>query len=282
MGFALGTKMANGQCKTQQDYEADFDAIKFQSDATMVRGYSAADCDMAKHALAAAKAKGFKVMLGIWPDVEASFKRDLAAVIAVASSYPGTLYAVTVGSETLYRRNFTGAELADKISTVKAQLPEGVKVGTADTWNRIADGTANAVLGVSDILLINAFAFWQGAARNDAPRILFDDMAQAVRRVESELKGDKDKIPEIWGGETGWPTSSDSHYEDAVGGLDNARYYYQHGYCGIVNWGYNAFYFEAFDELWKPMSVGKNGHAADETTWGAMTADRKAKFSLKC
>lgn len=66
MGFALGTKMANGQCKTQQDYEADFDAIKFQSDATMVRGYSAADCDMAKHALAAAKAKGFKVMLGIW------------------------------------------------------------------------------------------------------------------------------------------------------------------------------------------------------------------------
>lgn len=66
MGFALGTKMANGECKTQQDYEADFDAIKAASGLTLVRGYAASDCDMAKNAVPAAKAKGFKVMLGIW------------------------------------------------------------------------------------------------------------------------------------------------------------------------------------------------------------------------
>lgn len=66
MGFALGTKEANGQCKTQQDYEQDFDAIKSASGATIVRGYAASDCDMAKNALPAAKSKGFKVVLGIW------------------------------------------------------------------------------------------------------------------------------------------------------------------------------------------------------------------------
>lgn len=66
MGFALGTKMGSGACKTQQDYADDFDAIKSASGSTLVRGYAASDCDMAKNALPAAKAKGFKVVLGIW------------------------------------------------------------------------------------------------------------------------------------------------------------------------------------------------------------------------
>jgi exo-beta-1,3-glucanase (GH17 family) len=68
MGFSLGTKMGNGDCKTEQDYSDDFDAIKSASGATLVRGYAASDCDMAKNALPAAKSKGFKVVLGIWYD----------------------------------------------------------------------------------------------------------------------------------------------------------------------------------------------------------------------
>lgn len=66
VGFALGTKEADGSCKTQDDYEADFDAIKSASGATIVRGYAAADCNMTKAILPAAKAKGVKVVLGIW------------------------------------------------------------------------------------------------------------------------------------------------------------------------------------------------------------------------
>jgi glucan 1,3-beta-glucosidase len=66
MGFALGTKMGNGECKTQQDYADDFDAIKSNSGSTIVRGYAASDCNMAKNSLPAAKAKGVKVVLGIW------------------------------------------------------------------------------------------------------------------------------------------------------------------------------------------------------------------------
>ena len=50
--------------KYQADYEADFDVLKSQS--TIVRGYSASDCNCAQYILPAAKSKGFKVMLGIW------------------------------------------------------------------------------------------------------------------------------------------------------------------------------------------------------------------------
>ena len=52
--------------------------------------------------------------------------------------------------------------------------------------------------------------------------------------------------------------------------------------CGALDWGVNTFYFEAFDEPWKPHSTGDNGQASDETHWGAMNADRSQKFSLKC
>lgn len=71
-------------------------------------------------------------------------------------------------------------------------------------------------------------------------------------------------------------------YGSAKGGLKNAETFYHDGFCALIDWGYNAFFFEAFDEPWKPKSVGDNGNVADETTWGAMTADRKSKYSLKC
>jgi len=281
MGFALGTKLGDGSCKTQDDYEQDFDAIKSGSGASIVRGYAASDCDMAKNSLPAAKSKGFKVVLGIWPDIQESFDKDLKAITDVAKQYTDTIYAVTVGSETLYRGNFTGEELKDKISTVKSALPKSIKVGTADSWNKFADGTGDAIIGTADIIMVNAFAFWQGASRDNATHVYLDDMYQAVTHIE-KIAGGPDKKPEIWNGETGWPTAVGTNYDEAEGGLSNAEHFYQHGFCSLIDWGYNAFYFEAFDEPWKPASIGDNGKAADETTWGAMTVDRKAKFSMKC
>jgi glucan 1,3-beta-glucosidase len=50
----------------------------------------------------------------------------------------------------------------------------------------------------------------------------------------------------------------------------------------MLAWGVDAFYFEAFDESWKPDSVGDNGKAMDEKHWGLYTADRKVKFDTSC
>ncbi|KAF2706624.1 glycoside hydrolase family 17 protein [Pleomassaria siparia CBS 279.74] len=279
MGFALGTKLPSGSCKSSSDYEADFDAISAASAAKVVRGYAASDCKFAQNILPAAKKKGFSVMLGIWPDVEESYNNDLAAIVSVASTYADTIYAVTVGSETLYRKNFTGAQLTEKIVAVKSKLPTGIKVGYADSWNKIADGTADPTIGTADIILINAFAFWQGASRDNATQVYLNDMYEAIKHIE-KIAGDK--MPEVWNGETGWPTAEGTDFDAAKGGKDNAAHFFQNGFCSLLDWGFNAFYFEAFDEPWKPASIGDNGKAADETTWGAFTSDRKAKFSLKC
>ncbi|KAI1408580.1 glycoside hydrolase family 17 protein [Hypoxylon sp. FL1857] len=281
MGFALGNKKADGTCKESADYTADFAAISKETGSKIVRIYAASDCDVAKLILPAAKTAGFKVILGIWPDTDESFQADKAAAVENTLKYKDQVYAITVGSESLYRGNFTGPELLEKIQDVKSAVGKGVKIGTADSWNKFADGTADAIVqsGAADILLTNAFSYWQGQVLSNATGSFYDDIFQAFGHIQ-EKSGSTDKI-ELWVGETGWPTGGDK-YQNAQPGKQQASVFYSQAVCGMVDWGFNVFFFEAFDESWKPKAVGEDGSVADETSWGAMTADRKPKYSLKC
>lgn len=73
-----------------------------------------------------------------------------------------------------------------------------------------------------------------------------------------------------------------SDYEAAKAGTQNAEQFWKTGVCGMLAWGVDLFYFEAFDESWKPNSVGDNGQAMNEQHWGLYTADRKSKFDTSC
>ncbi|KAK2055427.1 family 17 glycosyl hydrolase [Colletotrichum caudatum] len=278
LGFALGAKQPDGRCKYRADYEADFRAIRDASGSNIVRIYAADQCNTAKEILPAAKKEDFQVILGIWPDTDQSYAADKAAILRHIPGYEGQVYAVTVGSESLYRGDLTGVELAAKINDVKKSVPR-FKVGTADSWNKYQDGTADAVIEQADILLTNAFSYWQGQTRDNATACFFDSIMQAFRRIQS-VSGSTNK-PEVWVGETGWP-SNGAKYQNAMPGHDNAQAFYSNGVCGMVSWGFNVFFFEAFDEPWKPHAIGKDGSEAPETHWGGMRADRKAKYSLQC
>ncbi|KZF26483.1 glycoside hydrolase family 17 protein [Xylona heveae TC161] len=277
LGFALGDKKADGSCKYTADYEADFDTLAGLT--KVVRGYSASDCNTAQQILPAAKNKGFQVLLGVWPDTDASFAADKAALQAYVPQYEDQVYAITVGSESMYRGTFTGAQLLEKINDIKGAFPN-VLVGTADSWNKYADGTGDAlVTGGVDLLLINAFAYWQGQDINNASATFFDDVSQAFGHIQS-LSGSTDK-PKLAVGETGWVTSGGT-YGSAVPSAQNAQTFYKQGICGILDWGVDVYYFEAFDEPWKPVSKGDNGEVEDETAWGAYTVNRVPKFDLSC
>lgn len=73
-----------------------------------------------------------------------------------------------------------------------------------------------------------------------------------------------------------------SDYQAAKAGTSNANEFWHNGVCGLLDWGVDVFYFEAFDEPSKPPSIGQDGLAAIETKWGALNADRSIKFSLSC
>lgn len=214
------------------------------------------------------------------PDTEESFNADTQALTSYATQYPDQVYAVTVGSETLYRGNFTGPELLEKINQVRAILPN-TKMGTADSWNKYADGTADALIqGGVDLLMANAFSYWQAQPISNATATYFDDIQQALGHIQS-VAGSLDKI-EIWNGETGWPTTGGTNYGPAIASTQSASTYFAQSVCGMLDWGVNVFYFEAFDEPWKPASIGTDGQSEDETHWGALTVDRSTKFPLQC
>ena len=71
LGFAVGNTTPDNKCKLPSDYKKDFDAIKAESEAKLIRTYSNTDqfgnpCDTAKNILPAAKEAGLQVLLGMW------------------------------------------------------------------------------------------------------------------------------------------------------------------------------------------------------------------------
>jgi glucan 1,3-beta-glucosidase len=73
-----------------------------------------------------------------------------------------------------------------------------------------------------------------------------------------------------------------TNYGPATAGTANAQTFWQSGVCGMLDWGVDVFYFEAFDEPSKPDSIGQDGAAENEQHWGALNSDRSLKFSLSC
>ena len=73
-----------------------------------------------------------------------------------------------------------------------------------------------------------------------------------------------------------------SDYGAAKASTKFAEKYYKNAVCAMLTWGIDVFYFEAFDETWKPDTKGDNGELKDEKHWGLFTDDRKAKFDLSC
>lgn len=64
LGFSLGDKMPNGDCKGKKDYVHDFNKLKDLT--SLVRTYSGSECETPKYVLPAAADSNFKVVLGIW------------------------------------------------------------------------------------------------------------------------------------------------------------------------------------------------------------------------
>ena len=73
-----------------------------------------------------------------------------------------------------------------------------------------------------------------------------------------------------------------TNYGAAIAGTANAATYYKSGVCGMLDWGVDVFYFEAFDEPSKGSSTGTNGDVENEQHWGAANTDRTFKFDMTC
>jgi len=278
LGFALGMVNPDNSCKSTSDYEADFAALAPYT--KLVRMYSACQCNSSSAVIPAAKSAGFQVLLGVWPDTTDSYNCDVAALQATVPGNEDVVYGITVGSETLYRGSVTAQQLLTYIQDVQKLFPT-LTIGTADSWNKYADGTADPLItGGVKLLLCNAFSYWQAQVIGNATATYFDDMAQAIGHIQ-QVAGSIDAV-HVMTGETGWPTDGGTNYGAAIAGTANAATYWKSGVCGMLDWGVDVFFFEAFDEPSKTTTAGTNGQVENEQHWGAMTTGRTAKFDLTC
>jgi glucan 1,3-beta-glucosidase len=150
LGFAVGNTNADGSCKQTSDFEADFAAIKANTDSVLIRTYSAGDqygnnCSTPAMVLPAAKSAGFQVLLGMWPDGGAYGKEKAAIDAADVTQYGDTLYGITIGSEGLYRGTYHADDLLGWIADMQNSYPN-TKLGTADSWNCWNNGSMDSII----------------------------------------------------------------------------------------------------------------------------------------
>lgn len=285
LGFAVGNTNADGSCKVQSDFEADFKAIQGNTNAQIVRTYSSSDvygnpCNTPSEVLPAAKAAGIRVLLGMWPDGGAYTKEKAAVDAANPTQYGDTLYGITIGSEGMYRGTYNGDELLGWISDMQKDYPN-TQLGTADSWNCWYNGSMDSIItsGIQ-LILANGFSYWQYQDISNATKTYFDDMAQALGHVQ-DVTGSLDKV-HFMNGETGWPGTGGTDNGAATASDDNMKTYWQSAVCGLLDWGIDLFWFEAFDEPNKADAIGTNGEPASEKHWGSFNSDRSPKFDMQC
>ena len=88
-------------------------------------------------------------------DTDEAFEADSEETLKYAKEYSDQVYAFTVGSEGLYRdeqkpgTGYKADYILDKINKFKKSVEDAglsQKVGTADSWNKYQDGTADALI----------------------------------------------------------------------------------------------------------------------------------------
>lgn len=283
LGFNLGVKVNNGDCKYTQDYLEDFDTLKSYS--TRVKTYSTSDCNTLQELAPALDQAGFQLTMGVWPTPSDKFELEKEAMKTYLPTISkSSITSVLVGSEAMYRGDLTGEQLASLIKEIKELLADikdkdgnsygDVPVGTVDSWNMLVDGMAYPAIQESDVIYANAFSYWQGQTNQNSTFSFFDDIMQALQTVQS-VKGSTDI--DFYVGETGWPTEG-SNYGASVPSVENAKIFWKDGICAMRGWGVNTFVFEAFDESWKPETSG----SSVEPHWGVFTDQRQLKYNLDC
>jgi len=221
---------------------------------------------------------GLSVHLGVWVDNTYDEAVNIAAVndaIALLKENHRSIKSVIVGNEFMLRVRHPEltakpnvkpdpaveeGRLINYIKLVKAAVPKGVEVTTADTWAEVR-ANSDALLGQLDYVIWHAHPWWEN-----------QDIAGAGAYVATRQQVIQDRVAKIGGkrlvlGETGWPTRATNG--PAVGSPENqARYFKELTIWGFEN--YSEFWsFTSFDESWKDAEGEVGGH------WGLWNSNRQ-------
>ncbi len=214
---------------------------------------------------------GLPVCAGAWlgreegidgKPVENRNREEIDALINIANTVP--VSCVIVGNEVLLRGDLTKTQLISYINYVRANVPDGVEVTTAEIGGVLRQPDNAAVLDAVDFIMVHIYAYWDNKSIEDAVDYVVDEYLwwrEAYPNVRVVI------------GETGWPSDGQTR-EQAIPSLENQQRFFYEFLAAAEQHDIEFYYFDAIDELWK-REGGVGSH------WGYAHADRTGKHELQ-
>lgn len=212
-----------------------------------------------EQAPALARSAGLQVSAGAWLGADtADNERQVSNLIDIGRA--GQADVLVVGNEVLFRAELPAAAIVAQVRRVKAALPQ-LRVAYAEVARNWL--SSPALIDAVDLVMVNAYPYWDGVAVAEAIPALDD----AMNRVRAVAGGKPVQLSE-----TGWPTAGNT-LKAAVPTEANAARYLADVRAWAARTGQDDWYwFAAFDEDWKATAEGPQG-----AHWGLMTADGALK-----
>jgi exo-beta-1,3-glucanase (GH17 family) len=250
------------------------DLALIATEANGIRTYAALEgtpeetaARLASHTDIAALAQqaGLKMWLGIWLGADpANNAAEMAAGIAEANAYPGTVTRVVVGNEVLLRRDLSVDDLNADIDYVHARVKQPVAYAdVTDFWKNNPQVAPHV-----DIVMIHILPYWE-----DKPL----GLDAALASIPASIGDFKRLFPgkQISIGETGWPSRGRWRGAAAPSRVNEAVYLRRFATQADAS-GVDYNIIEAFDQTWKYRDEGVAG-----ANWGMWNAHRVLKFPLQ-
>ncbi|KAH9845420.1 glycoside hydrolase family 17 protein [Teratosphaeria destructans] len=261
-GVNVGANNPDGSCKTQQDWENAFNALKGTSQYfTSFRVYAASDCNTLEYAAPAAIATGTQLLVGVWTEDAAHYSAEKAALRAAYQAHGSDwILAISVGSEDLYRGDTDASTLAQQIYDVRGMVnADGVKVevGHVDTWTAWVNSANEAVIKAADFIGMDGYPYFQSSSIDDAYNTFWDSVTATRNQVDNVDPGKW-----VWVTETGWPVSGDN-YGAAVASTANAQSYWNSVGCSAIQ--STHFFWYSYQDYNESPSFGLFGQNGQQT-----------------
>lgn len=212
-------------------------------------------------------ALGLKVTPGAWLNGDRHHNYDeLDRLIEVVRKNPKAVDRVFVGNEANFRNELSAHELANYMRYVKARVPKGVQVSTAETyagWMRLEN---SEMAETADFIAAHLLPFWEGVPAEEA----LDAVKVQMRELKRTFPGKQIVIAEV-----GWP-SEGRRFKEAIADGPSAAAFLRRFFVEAKRSKWDYYLMEAFDQPWKVKLEGGVG-----AFWGVYDAEGNPKFDFK-
>src|SRR6056297_1509215 len=211
---------------------------------------------------AIARQMGFKTFVGAWISNN-SAQNQLEIQNLKKLLKQGVVDMASVGNEVLFRGELSEERMIDYLKDVKEAAGD-IPLGYVDVYYEVQNRPA--IRDLCDVIMINCYPYWEGAAISHAGLYL-QEMYHNVKRLVPDKK--------VIIAETGWP-SEGGVIKSAIPSPKNVMRYFM----DIDHWqrqaGVEVFYFSSFDESWKVHLEGWAG-----SSWGLWNEKEEFKYESR-